>query len=204
LIDVSIGFVHGGAVYYDTDNLDDTTLDNRVFGPDTYDRTASLEQFTSQRPLARHSLFQFEPTEDGTMPTWKELESSLLKSIENVSLFPLLSKIQLYDKPGVIGDGALISIPLKGNDDDHLDNRSHISMVWDGRTHVDINLFVISAPTKDEDVAMMMNDFAVDFATQSGLTLSLRDDQPRGYGRVVNFHVDINNGLPFDDTILDE
>jgi len=63
-----------------------------------------------------------------------------------------------------------------------------VVVVWDGRTHVDINLF-----TYDESVETA-DEFISHFKQFHGtLTTALRDEQPRGTGRVVNFLKDVSS-----------
>jgi hypothetical protein len=60
--------------------------------------------------------------------------------------------------------------------------------VWDGRMHVDVNLF-----TYKEDVGPV-DHFQKQLSQQIPfLQLTLRDEQPRGFGRVVNFSRDIQH-----------
>lgn len=59
-------------------------------------------------------------------------------------------------------------------------------ILFDGQVHVDINLFTYreSKDTHDEFAELFMSQIPM-------LNIALRDEQPRGYGRVVNFRKDI-------------
>jgi spermidine synthase/S-adenosylmethionine/arginine decarboxylase-like enzyme len=227
---VSVERVTGGLHYYDTDNERDVTLDNRMYYPESYNKTSAIKQYQNQRPLARHSIFQYEllsssssssstrsstaTTEHNvtttasttTMPTWKQLEEILLLSMDAVRYTP--STIERYDNAGLIGDGAILaaaftvasstsSITLDDAISRHThththhhthrhDNHNMVIMIWDGRIQVDVHLF--SSSDMEGTIA---DQFATIFEQLSQLSLRLRDDQPRGYGRVVNFETDI-------------
>ena len=58
---------------------------------------------------------------------------------------------------------------------------------WDGRSHIDVSLFV---PTNDQ---VLQDTFADAFLAELDfLSITARDEFPRGYGRVVNFASDLN------------
>jgi hypothetical protein len=60
--------------------------------------------------------------------------------------------------------------------------------MWDGRIHFDMNIFTFHESTKlPEDLALNLKEEI------AGLTTILRDEQPRGYGRVVNFQKEMGN-----------
>jgi hypothetical protein len=66
----------------------------------------------------------------------------------------------------------------------------NVVVLYDGRKHVDINLFTYE---QDIDIA---DEFEMHFQKQIFLLgRGLRDEQPRGIGRVVNFDDDIPEGL---------
>ena len=67
--------------------------------------------------------------------------------------------------------------------------KGSIVLVWDGRHHVDLNLFSYD---ESKDLA---DSFVETFTVISGnkLRVSLRDDQPRGIGRVVSFSSEIKD-----------
>jgi hypothetical protein len=58
-----------------------------------------------------------------------------------------------------------------------------ILVMWDGRNHIDVNLF---------DFFGLSEDFEMEFKQHThGLETIFRDEQPRGFGRVVNFKRDL-------------
>jgi len=62
--------------------------------------------------------------------------------------------------------------------------------LWDGKTHVDINLFTIEESAEHADF------FEKEFGMAAGLHRTLRDQQPRGINRVINFSQDVNSYTP--------
>jgi len=77
------------------------------------------------------------------------------------------------------GDGCLLVAVWSG---------SSVMVIWDGRAHVDINL------TIDEEDDDYFDTFEKSFIKELPiLKTTLRDEQPRGYGRVINFRDDIGD-----------
>ena len=78
-----------------------------------------------------------------------------------------------------VGDGGVV---LATSSD------SNVILVWDGREHIDINLFM------HEESSEKSKNFIDSFVkeTKNKLSVSLRDDQPRGIGGVVNFPSDLD------------
>lgn len=76
-----------------------------------------------------------------------------------------------------LGDGCLLVDTWMGGS---------IIILWDGRNHVDVNLF-----TYEEDFEQA-TAFEENFSLAiPGLEMILRDEHPRGMGRVVSFKKDI-------------
>jgi len=77
-----------------------------------------------------------------------------------------------------IGEGGLIVL---------LGSNGNLICVWDGREHIDIHLFTI------EEMERLHQDLVKGFstATHGNMKIGLRDDQPRGIGRVINFPSDL-------------
>jgi spermidine synthase/S-adenosylmethionine/arginine decarboxylase-like enzyme len=63
-------------------------------------------------------------------------------------------------------------------------------LLWDGKTHVDLNLFTYVESAK---LANTFSDLLVQQIPY--LQVVLRDEQPRGFGRVVNFRGEIREGV---------
>jgi len=79
-----------------------------------------------------------------------------------------------------VGDGVLIVTDFKlGN----------LIVLWDGRDHIDLNIFFYD-DSQNEAKAFVDGSFAKHAGKK--LKLSLRDDFPRGIGRVMNFQEDMS------------
>jgi hypothetical protein len=130
-----------------------------------------------QRPLGRQTIFQLQMTtlNRTTMPIPEMLVMALEKTLEAME-YDRPTKPEIQTWLGV-GDGAVVtSIFAKGS----------VVLVWDGAEHVDMNLFCFD---QSRDLADKFLDL---FLLETEWELMLRDDQPRGYGRVVNFQSDIS------------
>lgn len=163
--------VTGGVQYFDSE------YDVRVFGPESYDRTPALTQAMEQRPLGRQSIFQFElkPQDadlgsDVDKPTLDQLNNFLQSTLEDIGIES--KRVHRWDTYKEVGDGCAIVCVFPGG---------HAILVWDGAHHADINLFTENQSKGYAD------SFVESFASISMWTRTLRDDQPRGPGRVVQF-----------------
>merc|ERR1712161_146328 len=86
-----------------------------------------------------------------------------------------LPNIKSFDK---VGDGCLLVACWSGGN----------VILWDGRQHIDINLFTYA---EDFDTSKKFEGIFTSYIPK--LTTKLRDEQPRGTGRVVNFLGDIEH-----------
>jgi hypothetical protein len=155
-------------------NYDDREFDERMFEPEAYDAAPALEQASKQKSLGRQSIFQLEFSDDGdaTMPTFEELGDFLKDTLAKAQYKP-----SRFEKFINVGDGAVVvSIFKEGG----------VVLVWDGLHHVDINLFSSNDDKENADA------FIETFMDLSNLQISLRDDQPRGTGRVVQFKAEMS------------
>jgi spermidine synthase len=166
--------ITGGMHYYDSE------YDVRLFSPESYDAQPALAQAASQEPLGRQGIFQFEfiggDDETTKMLPIEQLNQALQETILD-ALGIEAKHIQRWSTFKEVGDGAAVVAIFPGG---------NLVFVWDGRTHVDLNLY-----TSDQSKAVA--DLFVDtFAKKTFLTKTLRDDQPRGPGRVVQFDYEID------------
>ncbi|CAJ1931005.1 unnamed protein product [Cylindrotheca closterium] len=133
-----------------------------------YDHTDSTEQWSSQSPVAVQTLLQFSNMVDGTATLLKK--NDLVAACKEVFGTRIGASMTVYDDFG--GDGAICAGTWE---------TGTAVVSWDGRYGVDLNIF--STLEKDE-----LNAFESDIkARLTNLGGWLRDIQPRGYGRVVNF-----------------
>lgn len=151
-------------------------LEPREFSQDDYDAEPGKIQFSQQKPLGRETIYQLirNPGKEGsTVPTLKELGSNLEKCLSKHGFTN--TKAATFDS---VGDGGvLVAISKEGN----------ALVTWDGRDHVDINLF--SFNDTEEIADSFINSFTE--SMDENLVVALRDDYPRGTGRVVNFQSDL-------------
>jgi hypothetical protein len=99
-----------------------------------------------------------------------------LQSALVATKFENMEQAKLYQYSGV-GEGSLTLAFWPGG---------NAVALWDGRSHIDINLFTY---TESVDIANKLVEHfkeSIPF-----LKTALRDEQPRGYGRIVNYHRDI-------------
>ena len=153
---------------------EDMELEERSFQPEDYDCRPNELQMQEQRPIGRQTIFQFEKLEDVETPTAQELREVLATVLNSRGIlgFP-----ELWSD---VGDGVVIMSAF---------SQGNVVLVWDGSNHVDINLF--SWDERRELADGFLRDFLD--TIQNRMAPTLRDDQPRGFGRVVNFQSDIDH-----------
>ena len=154
------------------------------FLPSDYDQSSPLQQWKAQAPLGHQIIFQMEFNSD-----WNPLSSNNL-SFEKVGN-NLKTAISKTGFPGLevsegtikeytgIGDGCVLIATWSGGS---------IVVLWDGRKHIDVNLFTYEQNTE------MANTFESNFRTSKNLVTMLRDEQPRGIGKVVSYFADLEKG----------
>ena len=183
-LSIEIESIIGGDLHPVAD-LEEETLS---FGPDKYDASLARKQFAEQTPVGRHSVIQLELIDDEDdieMPSFPELLGGLKATLEELNY--TRSRVETFDgtdaATGVVGEGGVVIVVC---------SEGSVGLVWDGRHHVDINLFAY-----DED-ELTANIFLNTFLRQTGDRLEprLRDDQPRGFGRVVSFSKEIEEYEP--------
>jgi len=157
-------------------------IPTQFFLPGDYDQTSPLEQWSSQQPLGYQTIFQFESDmnnlsmstlRDALESVLNEMAQYLLESNESISIEEFTN----------VGDGCVLTSLWFGGS---------AIVVWDGRRHVDINFFL------HEENLSQVNNFEALFLTRiKYLVTVLRDDHPRGVGRVINFKSDLaQNSIP--------
>jgi hypothetical protein len=165
---VKVVQITGGLHFYDTEY-------NLVEFPETaYNRIPATLQGQNQKALGRQTIFQFEyqerKSEVDDMPTLDQLVRYLNTTMGSVHYSSFRQ-----EKFTNVGDGVVLI--------SHCEEALAL-LIWDGKDHVDVNLF---SSDQNEDRA---NQFAEQFGKSSGLSLYLRDDQPRGTGKVMQFSHD--------------
>ncbi|KAL9189819.1 hypothetical protein ACHAXT_009494 [Thalassiosira profunda] len=138
-----------------------------------YDQRPGLEQFYGQRPVGLQSVYQLGLDESAS----KKLSSASIKKAFKGAVqkwWGKGSKEASHD----IGQGALFVA---------LSSEGQVAVTWDGAESVNVNVF-----TYDEK-SDHYKSFATPFADMlPKMNLMLSDEQPRGYGKVINKSERIN------------
>ena len=155
-------------------------IPSRVYLPEDYNQTGPLLQWMSQSPSGHQAVVQLEP-DHSKKSTDQEITKTLL-------IEATYAAIRALNTPGIstdsvntfcdVGEGCLLVA---------LYESGSLIILWDGRSHIDINLF-----TYVEDVNLV--DVFVDSFLEliPAYTTMLRDEQPRGSGRVVSYRRDLD------------
>ncbi|KAL7581101.1 hypothetical protein ACA910_005902 [Epithemia clementina (nom. ined.)] len=140
----------------------------QFFNATDYDRTEPYKQWSSQMPVGYQNIFQLELKEDRKART---ISCDIVRSLLDGAL--ATNRIDSSSEEFLdLGEGCVFDVIWAGGS---------AVVLFNGRDHVDINLF-----TYAEDTAFAQR-FADAFTKSSLLAVALRDEMPRGYGRVVNF-----------------
>jgi S-adenosylmethionine/arginine decarboxylase-like enzyme len=169
---IKVRLLEGGQRHTEADLM----LEERSFRPEDYDYGPNQKQMSEQRSLGRQTVFQLERTFDDevSMPSMVELVSGLKTTLASMGYETNAEPEQF----STVGDGAVVtSVFAQGS----------AVMVWDGLDHVDINLFCLN---ETHELADQFLKFFIE-SVDHRLERSLRDDMPRGIGRVVNFQSDM-------------
>jgi len=151
---------------------------SKLWLPKDYDRDSPHEQWKAQKPFGLQTIFQLEKKK-GEMSS-SQIKDTLEKALLSIESSPTdtdnLPNIKSFDK---VGDGCLLVACWSGG---------NVNILWDGRQHIDINLFTYA---EDFDTSKKFESIFTSHIPK--LTTKLRDEQPRGTGRVVNFLGDIEH-----------
>eukprot|EP00934_Nitzschia_sp_Nitz4_P001216 Nitzschia sp. Nitz4//scaffold98_size77359//36815//46705//NITZ4_005549-RA/size77359-processed-gene-0.17-mRNA-1//1//CDS//3329560760//1216//frame0 len=140
-----------------------------------YDVVPGFDQYYSQKPLGHHSIFQLEEKSGSKFFFSNDsLNHALQKSLDYTG-FSCTTRYAFPD----VGEGTTWMC-LNGS-------VGSVMMTWDGRKHVDINYFLMGEG--GDYPAKFMGAFL--HYTNKALAVVLRDDMPRGTGRVINFPIDL-------------
>ena len=167
---VEVKTITGGIHYYDSE------YDTKGFRPEAYDAQPSLKQAADQRPLGRQCILQFENLSPNALSI--ELLNRSLQETIHIALGIQAQSIYRWSTFTEVGDGAAIAVIYP---------TGSVVLVWDGQLHVDVNLYSSSDQSK-----ATADTFVALFSEKTALNKTLRDDQPRGPGRVVQFQDEID------------
>lgn len=159
---------------------------SHFFAPEDFDQHGALRQWESQQPLGFQTVFQLEA--DVSLPDLGMSPEGL-----SAALHEILHEMESgagtkgmehakFHKAAGAGLGCVVAALWPGG---------NCVVLWDGFGHVDLNLFLIA---EDFELA---DEFSTRFNSKFGnkFNTALKDTQPRGIGRVVNFRRDIEPRL---------
>ena len=172
-VNVELRTIHGGLFPY----KDDFDGGNKFLQSD-YDDKPGFQQYNQQQPLGSQHIVQIN-TKEGEKEeiSSQKLEDSLLSTLEWLQ-FDVISHVLVAD----VGEGVVIAYTCK---------QGNVIVVWDGREHIDLNFFSFA---ETEKLAEKMVAGFIHYASRGKkLAAALRDDFPRGIGRVVNFKADLQS-----------
>ena len=149
----------------------------KKFKASDYDPKPAQEQLAGQTMLGRQSLVQFElkntvNNQSGPTVTPELLQTALSLSVsDDLELFT-----SFPGRDTGIGDGLVVV--ANGKD-------THAILIWDGATHIDVNLYSgdENPELRDRFASVFVKTLVKTFPIQ----LTLSDTHPRGTGRVVSF-----------------
>lgn len=167
--DIQLRGIYGGLFEYK-----DPFVPNEFLQSD-YDDTPGYQQYYAQNPMARHTIFQLEEDEGKTYNFNKDALNGALQQALDYMTFECTTKFSFPET----GEGTVLLCmnPYKGS----------VVMVWDGRKHVDISFYMMGGEAEEPE--KFIGSFL--HYTERSLTVSLRDDMPRGTERVINFPEDL-------------
>lgn len=179
-LSVDVQFVDGGKFVFQEDPFEPS----RSFLRSDYDKTLPLEQWNSQVPLGHQIIFQMENTVSMSQNSYQITAGSVKSNLEIAIVKTAIPGLEL-SKDTIkeytdVGEGCLLMSTWSGGS---------IVVLWDGRRHIDVNFF-----TYEENIDKA-NAFESFFRTSEHLTTKLRDEQPRGIGRVVSYFSDLEDNL---------
>ena len=141
----------------------------QIFSDKEFDNGDATKQWQSQKPLGYQNIFQLQ----GKVQNCTQIVGAVGLVLPKLKIDDAIDKeLAISD-----GDGCLVTSRWSGG---------HAVILWDGREHVDINLYL-----QKEDPTFA-RDFSSFFGVQLTMDVVLRDTQPRGPGRVVSFQKDID------------
>jgi len=151
---------------------------NNSFTAHDYEQKSPLEQWFDQEPLGLQTVLQLEANKHaGTALSSDRIKAALESSLMTASNFDGSKSNLVVHEVSDVGEGSIFTILWDGGS---------LIALWDGRKHVDINVFTFKESWKLSNI--ILDKF---LQRVQGLGIVLRDEQPRGVGRVVNFRSDI-------------
>jgi hypothetical protein len=151
---------------------------SRSYVPDDYDQSGPLAQWKTQNPTGHQFVVQLEPNPK-VRPQLTITDELVMKATVDAITTTKLSGLDAsaLTQFSDLGEGSLLVALWDGGS---------LSILWDGREHVDVNLF-----TYIEDVNVGDTFVKELLRRLPSFTTMLRDEQPRGTGRIVAYQRDL-------------
>ncbi|CAJ1931003.1 unnamed protein product [Cylindrotheca closterium] len=205
-VTIEIRNVFGG--YWRDDKIDDCDLVefSQVTKAEDYDTTDAKSQWASQRPAGTQSVARFVNQDQLDPQVLLPLEDpqKLINVVRN-ALAPKGAIFEAFQFKSINGGDGVVCTGSWG--------QGTAVISWDGRSQVDINLWISNKSTmmeNDEETCsspdaspesvtdqelkdIKMLEVLIVANTASTLKPSLRDVQPRGYGRIINSQKDLDS-----------
>lgn len=169
-----VQIIHGGEWLFQ-----DNFVPSRSYLPDDYDQSGPLAQWQTQKPIGHQFILQLEanPRRKSTFQmSSTHLKDAVKNAIEGINFFSGLKVDDVKEFSDLGAGSLLIGTWSKGS----------LAVLWDGRKHVDINLFTYVEDVKIGD--QVQDKFLQVFR---GFQTVLRDEQPRGMGKIVAYQRDL-------------
>ena len=168
-INIELQIINAGLFPYDFN------FNPGTFKQSDYDNAPGLDQYHEQKPLGRQNIFQFE------IKNSEKVTGEMFSSFLEKPLVEFLGDVKSKEFGNIGADGIVI---VSAND------KGNAILVWDGRSHMDINFFIFDAEAST--VSDGFKKACMEQKYSIKVTPTLQDDQPRGTGRVINFPEDID------------
>jgi spermidine synthase/S-adenosylmethionine/arginine decarboxylase-like enzyme len=139
-----------------------------------YPSAPGNKQWEAQKSLGRKTVVQYDKAPGKQMPDTQDMAALIDTLLDDSTLY----QFEVYTE---VGDGVVIVSDTKAGS---------VIAVWDGRDHIDLNVFM------HDDMESVMKIFLEKFEklAKKKVNMGLRDDFPRGTGRVMNFREDMTYG----------
>lgn len=146
-------------------------FDPHYYTQEDYPLEPGDKQWEAQKSLGRKTVVQYDKIDGGKMPEPKAFVEVIAAVLSDQKLY----SFEVYTD---VGDGVLVVSDSEAGS---------LVAVWDGRDHIDLSIFM------HDDNELEMGDLIHKFKklTKEYVAMGLRDDFPRGTGRVMNFKADM-------------
>jgi len=140
-----------------------------------YPEEPGIKQWGEQKSVGRKTVVQYEVNTEHGNSAMPDLQGFVRLVDTTLTGYGGVFEHRVYTD---VGDGIVIVTENK---------MGSLILTWDGRDHCDLNIFL------HDDTEWEMKEYLSEFnrISSSKLKMTLRDDFPRGTGRVMNFNKDM-------------